>query len=78
MQVSYPKTVLVMALFVIAGIPLVAYLWETLNQILSLEVGGKRLLISLPILLVLLGILWVMAKFVRRWQPDSQQRKPHA
>lgn len=66
-----------MAVFVIAGIPLVAYLWETLNQILSLDVEGARLLISVPVLLVLIGILMVMARLVRRWQPDSQSRNPH-
>ena len=42
---------------VIAGIPVVGYLWGTLNQVLSLEFQPDRLLISLPLLAALLGFL---------------------
>ena len=37
-----------LGLFLLLGIPLVAYLWETVHQVLSLDVGGTRLLISVP------------------------------
>lgn len=40
----------------VLGIPLVAWLWETLNEVLSLHVDARRLLISIP-LLALLGVL---------------------
>jgi hypothetical protein len=55
-----------MALGVLIGIPIVAYLWETLNQLLSLRVQPVRLLISLP----LLGVLMVWL----RWLSQRVQR----
>ena len=58
---------LTMALFVLAGVPMVAYLWETLNELLALHVNISRLLISLPVLVLLLGVLWLLARTIQRW-----------
>ncbi len=60
------KLLALMAVFVLAGIPLVAYLWETLNGVLALEVEATRLLIAAPVLLLLIGLLWLMARRLRR------------
>lgn len=57
-----------MALHVILGIPLVAYLWETLNDLLALHPDPAGLLIAVPVLLAFAGLLWVLARRVSRWQ----------
>jgi hypothetical protein len=49
-------------LFLVCGIPLVAYLWETVHQVLSLEVDSMRLLISVPLLVIFI----LLMRFVGR------------
>ncbi len=66
---SRVEVVVVMLIFVILGFPLVGYLWETLNQLMSAEVHGDRLLLSAPVLLILLGLWRVLGKRVRQWNP---------
>lgn len=56
-----------MALFVITGSPMVAYLWETLTELLALTVNFPRLLVSIPVLLLFVGLLVLMARTVSRW-----------
>jgi len=56
-----------MALFVVVGFPLVGYLWETLNQVMSADVNPGRVLISIPVLLALAGWVALLARRVRRW-----------
>lgn len=57
-----------MAVFVLVGLPLVGYLWKTLNDLLALEVDTTRLLLSVPVLAVLAVLLWLLARAVQRWQ----------
>ncbi|ARA91986.1 MAG: hypothetical protein D6685_14625 [Bacteroidetes bacterium] len=56
------------ALCLLIGFPIVGYLWETINQLLSLRVTGTRLLISLPLLAAFIGLLLWMARRLQRWQ----------
>ena len=49
-----------LALFIVLGMPLVAFLWETLHQILAWHVEPVRLLISVPILGLFLGLLYAL------------------
>lgn len=49
-------------LCLVVAIPLVGYLWETLNQLLSLKFDGQRLLISLPVLAALLLVLFLFSR----------------
>ncbi len=63
----FGKLLVMMGLFVIAGAPFVAYLWETMNELLAMEVSGRRLVISIPMLLGLAVVLSVLARTVRRW-----------
>lgn len=65
---SMGKLMALMALFVIAGVPLVAYLWETLNELMALQARPVRLLIAVPVLLVFAGLLKLLADNVRRWE----------
>lgn len=68
--VSLPKLILGIGLFVLLGFPLVAYLWETLNQLMGGEVHAGRLLLSLPAVLLLAGLLLVLGRTVRRWEAE--------
>jgi hypothetical protein len=65
---SLPKLTAGIALFVLSGFPLVAYLWETLNQLMGGEVRPARLALSVPVALLLAGVLVALARTVRRWE----------
>lgn len=69
---STGKLIGLMALFVAVGMPLVWYLWTSLNEVLSGQWDGGRLLRTLPVLLAFLLLLFLLAKSVRRW--DARQR----
>ncbi len=51
-----------LALFIVLGMPLVAYLWETLHQILAWHVEPTRLLTSLPVLALFLILLFALSR----------------
>ena len=51
-----------LALFVVLGLPLVAYLWETLHQILAWHVEPTRLLISVPVLGLFVALLFALGR----------------
>lgn len=57
-----------MALFVVLGIPLVGYLWETLNQLLAGHVGATRLLASVPVALLLALVLSFLSRRLKTWE----------
>ncbi|MDQ7041779.1 MAG: hypothetical protein Q9M35_12655 [Rhodothermus sp.] len=66
-SLSVMRVMLQMGLVVLLGMPVVAYLWETLNQLLSLHVNPMRLLISLPLLVVFIVWLRWVARQAQRW-----------
>lgn len=51
-----------LALFILLGMPLVAYLWETLHQILAWHFEPTRLLLSVPVLALFVGLLFVLSR----------------
>ena len=51
-----------LALFAVLGMPLVAYLWETLHQVLALHVEPVRLLVSVPVLALFAALLWLLGR----------------
>ncbi|HEX9279698.1 MAG TPA: hypothetical protein VF890_03580 [Gemmatimonadales bacterium] len=55
-----------LALLVAAGIPLLAYLWETLNLLLGGHLGVRRLALSAPLLVVFAALLWFTARSLQR------------
>ncbi len=59
--------------FVIAGAPMVAYLWETLNMALALHVTAARVLVSLPVLAVFAGMLYLLSRRVQAWERRSSE-----
>jgi hypothetical protein len=62
-----------MALFVIVGSPLVAYVWETLNLLVAGRADAGRLLITLPIAALLAGVLMLLARAISRWEGERQE-----
>lgn len=66
---SFAGLVLRMAVFVLLGFPLVGYLWETLSELLALEVNGTRLLIAIPVAAAFVALLVWLSRSVRRWFP---------
>jgi hypothetical protein len=71
---SVSKLAVGIALFVLAGFPLVAYVWETLNQLMAGAVHPTRLLLSLPLLLLLAGLLLLLARAIGRWEAERAER----
>ena len=51
-----------LALFILLGMPLIAYLWETLHQILALHVEPVRMLISIPVLGLFVALLKMLGR----------------
>ena len=70
---SVLKLVGAMAVFVLLGFPLVGYLWKTINDLLALQVGTTRLLLSIPVAILLAALLWGLSKAVSRWQDVGSQ-----
>jgi hypothetical protein len=60
------------ALSVALGALLVAYLWETLNELLAGQVDRGRILLSLPALLVFALLLDRLSRFVQRLDAVGQ------
>lgn len=66
--ISAGRLILPIALFVLAGIPLVAYMWETGNQLFAGHFTGARLLLAVAALIALLVLLKILARTVERWE----------
>lgn len=62
---STARLMLWMALFVVAGIPFVAILWETLNHLLALKADSGALL-AIPAFLLLAGVLYLLSRSLMR------------
>lgn len=73
-SVPMGRLIAVLALFVVVGTPLVAYLWETVNLLLSGNVVATRLLLSIPLLLLFLGMLVLLARTVGRIEAAREER----
>lgn len=57
----FGKYLLTFGVFLLLGVPMVAYLWETVHQMLSLHFETARMLISIPVLAVFIGLLRFIA-----------------
>lgn len=62
------QLILPITLFVLAGVPLVAYLWETGNRLFAGRFEPLRLLLALVALAVLLFVLRLLARALNRWE----------
>ena len=52
--------------FFVVGMPMVAYLWDTLNLLLELRATGTQLLAALPVLVAFILLLRFLARAVLR------------
>lgn len=59
--------VLRIALCTIIGIPLVAFVWESLNELLAGHWHSRHLLLTLPALALLLLFWRLMGRAIERW-----------
>lgn len=59
---SFREMLLLMPAFVLLGVPLEAYLWETLSDLLALQAGLTQVLVALPVLTVFVGLLVLVAR----------------
>lgn len=62
---------------VLLGTPLAAFLWHTLNHLLSGVVRPIELLLAIPCLLLFAGVLFLIARFVRSMEAERQERPSH-
>jgi hypothetical protein len=78
------RLVMLVAVFTLLGTPLVAYLWETTNVLLSGEVRPLQLGIGVVLLAVFIGLLRLLATRIhavegqRDQQPGSLREPPRA
>jgi hypothetical protein len=63
---STGSLIAIMGAFVVVGAPMVYYLWTTINEVLAGHFDGVRLLLSVIILLIFLGLLSILSRSVRR------------
>lgn len=63
-----------LALFVVIGVPVFAYLWETLNQLLTGHFAPGRIATSVPIALLLAGLLVMLARVLGRVEKVRVER----
>jgi hypothetical protein len=68
--------VLGIALFVLLGTPLVAYLWATLNHLLSGIVDPLRIVGMVPAAALFWLLLRYMARAVESWQATRDDSHP--
>ena len=66
--ISARRLILPIMLFVLAGVPLIAYLWETGNRLFAGRFEVIRLLIAVAALIALWLVLKVLARVVERWE----------
>ena len=60
-------------LFVLLGSPLLAFLWETLNELMNGSVNPTRLLVSIPVLALFAALLTWLSRSVGRWTGVSSR-----
>lgn len=68
-RLSMGKLFGLILLFAALGIPLVGYLWETLNQALAFKVEPVRLVISAVALVLLAGLLLLLKNRIQTKEP---------
>jgi uncharacterized protein (DUF58 family) len=61
------------ALFVLAGIPAVALLWDALNHLFAGQIDGTRLLLGLGGLVLLILLLAMLARTLTRWEAHRSE-----
>jgi hypothetical protein len=71
-NVSSGKLIAAIAAFVGLGIPLIAYIWETINRALSGHFQPVRVLISIGAIMLLLGVFKLASMTLTRWEGERK------
>ena len=66
------KLIIAIAAFVALGVPLVAYVWETINRALSGHFQASRVPLSLLALAQLFGFFKLASVTLTRWEGDRK------
>lgn len=67
-RVTTGKLVVAMGAFVLVGVPMFAYLWWTLNELISGFINPSRLGISAVVLIFFIGLLVLLSRTIQRWE----------
>jgi len=61
-----------LGVYLVLAVPLFAYLWSTLNELLSGVIRPVRLGIAAVALPLFIGVLYLMVRSIRRWEAQRQ------
>jgi hypothetical protein len=61
-----------LAVYLVLAVPLFAYLWSTLNELLSGEIRPVRLVLAALALPAFIGVLYLMVRSIHRWEARRQ------
>jgi hypothetical protein len=75
-RIQMLRLIAAILVIVMMGTPLVAYLWETLNQLLAGQVDWTRLAISLPVLALSILLFRVMTRIAERLEVQPPESSP--
>ncbi len=73
-HISTGRLVLSLLAFVLLGVPMFAYLWWTLNELLSGYFDPARGAIAAVILIAFLILLSLLARSIQRWEEVRMAR----
>jgi len=65
------------ALVTLLGVPMLAYVWETLNRLIAGHVEWNRLLISIPVGFLLIGLGRFLRRRVEAWEGERTAAAHH-
>lgn len=63
--------ILVIGVFAAIGAPLVFVIWETINRVLTGNLAAVRVRHVVPAVIGLVGVLYGMARVLRRWSAGA-------
>jgi len=61
-----------LAVYLVLAVPLFAYLWSTLNELLAGDIRPVRLGIAVVVLPLFIAVLYLMVRSIHRWEARRQ------
>lgn len=62
------RLIIAISVFVVVGFPMVYVLWDALNHLLGGQLRAIRPWLVLPVLIVFAAFVYLLSRFVRRWE----------
>ena len=66
-----------LGVYLVLAVPLFAYLWSTLNELLSGEIRPVRLVLAAIVLPLFIAVLYLMVRSIERWEARRQAAVSH-